>query len=79
MFAPDWSLKTPGVYTRWANRRALAFYGSALYAMDSVRDERVTRRWFAEREAGWTPAERVRRAPFYACEWWACSGLEYQT
>lgn len=39
--------------------------------MDHKRDLRATRRWFAAREAGWTPAERVRRAAFYACEPWA--------
>lgn len=39
--------------------------------MDCARDLRATRRWFAEREAGWSPAERVRRSPFYADELWA--------
>lgn len=41
------------------------------YELDHLHDLRATRRWFDAREAGWTPAERVRRAAFYACEPWA--------
>ncbi len=40
-------------------------------ADDFYRDLRATRAWFAGRESGWTPAERVRRAAANAGEVWA--------
>lgn len=38
---------------------------------DHARDVRATRHWFAQRDDGWTPAQRVRRALVNAGESWS--------